>query len=560
MKKIFLYTVLFTALASAISCKKYLDINTDEDTPQNPDPTSVFPTQLAGIPRGTQYDARYLSRYIQNWLTGNNANLNTWDQHGYASGSDAAGDIWRQCYYGLGKNLVYIIEESEKDQRWDVAGAGLALQALMFQMTTDYHGDIGFYGLFQDDKVFYKYTSQDTVYKGVDSICRKAIDYLSRNLEATGKPALSRGDFVYSGDVVKWKKMAYGVLARNYSHLSNKASYNADSVIKFCDLSLSDQTGTDDFVIPFTASKNDDANFFGTYRNNMSETVSSVAHPMRQSNFIVKLLDGTTFLGNTLGTSRDPRLRHMLSASADTTNGNGGYRGADPGVGDPNSGSTTGAAARRRIASLWGDSTYANPSSGNFTTNVGKFLFRDKVVHPVMTYSEIQFIKAEAAFRKGDKTMALQAYRNGITGHMRMINRDVYPLQNVALFNGSKISDTEINFYLNTSGAVKTTDAALTMTDIMLQKYIALWGWGFVETWCDLRRFHYNVDLDAATGLPVYKNFIFPASFSTTNGGLPVQRVRPRFNSEYVWNISELQRIGALSNNYHTKPMWFSEP
>lgn len=558
MKKILLYTVLFTTLASAISCKKYLDINTDEDTPQHPDPTSVFPTQLAGIPRGTQYDARYLARYIQNWLTGNNANGNTWDLHGYASGSDVAGDIWRQCYYGLGKNLVYIIEESEKDQRWDVAGAGLALQAMMFQMTTDYHGDIGFYGLFKDDQVFYKYTGQDTVYKGIDSICRKAIDYLGRTLETTGKPALSRGDFVYNGDVTKWKKFAYGILARNWNHLSNKASYNPDSVIYWCNNALSDQNGLDDFIVPFTASKNDDANFFGTYRNNMSETVSSVAHPMRQSNFIVRLLDGSTFLGNTAGYSRDPRLRHMLSASADTVTGNGGYRGVNPGTGDPNSGSTTN--IRRRVASLWGDSTTGNPSSGAFTTNAGKYLFKDKVVHPIMTYSEIQFIKAEAAIKKGDKTMALEAYRNGVRGHMLFINRDVYPLQNVALYNTTKITDAEINNYMDNSGAIKKTEATLTLTDIMLQKYIALWGWGFVETWCDLRRYHYNVDTDPETNLPVYKTFTFPASFASVNGGLPAQRVRPRFNSEYVWNIQELERIGALQNNYHTKRMWFTEP
>ncbi|MDF2192805.1 SusD/RagB family nutrient-binding outer membrane lipoprotein [Paraflavitalea sp. CAU 1676] len=560
MKKKFLCAILLATLASSIGCKKYLDINTDEDTPQHPDPTSVFPTQLAGIPRGTQYDARYLARYIQNWLTGNNANNNAWDLHGYASGSDAAGDIWRQCYYGLGKNLVYIIEESEKDKRWDVAGAGLALQAMMFQMTTDYHGDIGFYNLFQDDKVFYKYTSQDTVYKGVDSICRKAIDYLGRTLESTGKAPLSRGDFSYNGDVVKWKKFAYGILARNWNHQSNKSTYNADSVIYWCNNSLSDPAGTDDLLIPFSASKNDDANFFGTYRNNMTETVSSVAHPLRQSNFIVRLLDGTTFIGNSLAASRDPRLRHMLSASADTTNGNGGYRGVNPGSGDPNSGNTTGAAARRRVASLWGDSTYGNPSSGAFTTNVGKYLFKDKVVHPVMTYAEIQFIKAEAAMKKGDKTTALEAYRNAVRGHMRAINRDVYPLQNVVLYNTTKITDAEINYYMDASGAIKTTEATLTLTDIMLQKYIALWGWGFVETWCDLRRYHYIADKDPQTGESVYKTFTFPSTFSTTNGGLAAQRFRPRFNSEYVWNIDELARIGALSNNYHTKPMWFSEP
>ncbi len=549
--------ILILIIAAGIvftGCKKYLDINTDEDTPQNPDPTSVFPTQLAGIPRGTQYDARYLARYIQNWLTGGNNNQSTYDLHGYAAGSDAMGDIWRQTYYGLGKNLEYIITESENNQRWTLAGAGIALKAFMFQTATDYHGSIGFYDLYQDDKVFYKYTSQDTIYKAVDSLCRKAIDYLSRVEPNTGFPPLSNGDFVYSGNAVKWKKFAYGVLAINWGHLTNKASYNADSVSKYCDNSLSDITGLDDFLIPFSATKNDDANFFGTYRNNLIE--SSVT--WKASNFIVRLLDGTTLIGNTLPASRDPRLRHMLSCSQDTANGNGGYRGVDPGIGDPNSASTT---SRLRVASLWGDSVYLNPSSSAFTQSAGKFLFRDKVVHPIMTYSEIQFIKAEALFRKGDKAGALTAYRNAIQGHINFINRDAsIPLGNTPLYNTVKITTAEANAYLNTSGAVKTTAASLTLSDIMLQKYIALWGWGFVETWCDLRRYHYNVDIDPMTSLPVYKNFNFPATFFSSNFGLPAQRVRPRFNSEYVWNIPELERIGALAVNYHTVPMWFTQP
>jgi hypothetical protein len=151
MKKYFLRICLFATVAiAATGCKKYLDINTDVDTPQNPDPTSVFPTQLAGIPRGTQYDSRYLGKYIQNWLSGGANNADVWEYHGYLSGSDAAGDIWRQTYYGLGKNLEYVINESEKQQRWDVAGAGLALKCLMYQMATDYHGEIGFYDLYDD--------------------------------------------------------------------------------------------------------------------------------------------------------------------------------------------------------------------------------------------------------------------------------------------------------------------------------------------------------------------------------------------------------------------------
>ncbi len=91
----------------------------------------------------------------------------------------------------------------------------------------------------------------------------------------------------------------------------------------------------------------------------------------------------------------------------------------------------------------------------------------------------------------------------------------------------------------------------------MLQKYIALFVHGTLETWLDMRRFHYT-DIDPKTGNQVYRGFTIPADLFPDNGGLPVQRMRPRFNSEYVWNI--LQRIGATLNNYHVKEMWITMP
>jgi len=39
-----------------------------------------------------------------------------------------------------------------------------------------------------------------------------------------------------------------------------------------------------------------------------------------------------------------------------------------------------------------------------------------------------------------------------------------------------------------------------------------------------------------------------------------VQRIRPRYNSEYVWNQTGLAAIGALATNYHTKPLWITQP
>lgn len=545
MNKLIAILLISVAIAAAPGCKKYLDVNRDEDTPQFPDPSSVFPTQLAAIPRGLQFDGRYASRYVQNFGVsdaGRSAAETNWDRMGFASGVDNNGDIWRQAYFGLGQNLNYIITVGTRNGQYDHVGAAYALHALMFQYTTDYHGEIIFSEAFKE-QAFFKFDDQESVYRGIDSLCQLALQFLTRTDGSTSAIKLAKGDYTYGGDVSKWIKFTYGIRARNWHHQTNKPGYNADSVIAFCDKSLA--STADDFLIPFDAVKNDDANFFGPFRDNLTF--------LRQSNYIVRLLDGTLLAGSRGGVNLDPRIKHMLSMSQDSTGtGNGGYRGVDPGLGDPN---LTTAFPRRRVASLWADSIYANPSASTFGT-FRKYLFGDRVVMPVMTSSEIQFIKAEAAFRSNKKATALAAYTQGINQHFDFINRTGFPRANLPLFNTNPIPAAERTAYL-ASNNVKKTEATLTLADIMLQKYIALWGWGFFETWVDLRRYHY-LDIDPATGQQVYLGFALPGTIAAENLGKPVYRVRPRFNSEYVWNIEELRRIGALNSDYHTYEPWFS--
>lgn len=545
MKKKLLHILLLSAvLLNTVGCKKYLDINTDPDTPQQPDVSSVFPAMLSAIPRGTQYDARYVSKYIQNFAQ--NAAANAWDLHGhqnYPNPSDIGGDIWRQCYYGLGANLDYIINNGIRKGQWDYVGAAYALKAMIFQMCTDEYGEIIYTEAFKENTSLFKYDDQQVVYRGVDSLCHLALNYLRRTDLSPSNSVLSRGDFIYNGDASKWIKFTNGLLAKNFHRVTNKSTYMADSVIYYVDRSFANTQ--EDFVVPFDATKNDDSNFFGTYRDNLSS--------FRQTKMIVQLLDGTILAGSSAGINRDPRLRHMLSASNDTTNGNGGYYGLEPGLADPNT-------LNKRVSTPFGDSTYANPSASRFDPSRGKYLFRDKAVSPVMSYSELQFMKAEAAYKKagGPDATAYQAYLNGINGHFDFINRAVYPRSNVPIYNTVTISAAQRSAYL-ASANVKQNAAALTLTDIMLQKYIALWGWGFTETWVDMRRYHYT-DLDPVTALPVYRGFITPAALPATNNGKLATRIRPRFNSEYVWNLDELIRIGGTAVDYHTKEMWFSQP
>ena len=562
MKKLLIFCLVgITVMTTITGCKKYLDVNSDPDTPQFPDVSSAFPAQLAAIPRGLQFDGRFAGRYIQNWLsssTANAANVN-FDRMGFTAANDANGDIWRQAYYGLGSNLDYIINEGIKKQQWDYVGAGYCLKAMMFQYATDYHGEIIFSEAFRDQASF-KFDEQPLVYRGVDSLCKLALQYLGRTDNNASALKLAKGDYVYNGSVAKWIKFTNGILARNFHRITNKSNYNADSVIFYCNRSLADNT--DDFLIPFDATRPDDANFFGTFRD--------IINVLRQSNFIVKLLDGTT-ITDSVATSarafnRDPRMKHMLVASQDTTNGNGGFRGVDPGVGDPfigltatyAPGSTNFINARRRVAVPWADSTYGNPSFAVFSSQFKKYLFGDKNVFPVMTASEIQFMKAEAAYRKGDKATALTAYTAGINSHFDFINRPSFPRGNAQLFSTNTITSAERTAYLNGNN-VKRTEASLFLSDIMLQKYIALWGWGFFETFVDMRRYHYT-DLDPVSGTQVYKGFTIPLPLAVENLGKPVYRVRPRFNSEYVWNRPELLRIGALNGDYHTYEPWFSQP
>ena len=95
------------------------------------------------------------------------------------------------------------------------------------------------------------------------------------------------------------------------------------------------------------------------------------------------------------------------------------------------------------------------------------------------------------------------------------------------------------------------------MSHIMSQKFIALWGWGHNEIWMDLRRYHYTDS--TATGVEVFRGFAPPTNLFPDNGGQVVQRIRPRYNSEYVWNFASLQAIGADAPNYHTIPLWITE-
>ncbi len=505
MNKIVKYIVALSMLFSAFSCSDFLDINTDVSVPQKVQASAIFTPVLAQIPRGEAFDVRYISRYIQN-VTLNTSGGDIYERHGYAvAPSDLMGDIWRQHYYAIGTNIDLIIEDASSKQQWDMVGAAKAIRAWSWQTTTDYHGEIILDQAWEPNRYVFEFDSQEKVYAHVVKICNEAL----ADLDKGGVPNLKAGDNVYNGDVAKWRKFIYSILARNANHLSNKSIYKPDDVIKYCDLSLA--TNADNFGIPHNGSNTSDANFYGPLRANLLD--------YRPTTTIMKLVDGTTF-----GGVRDPRLPIMFAPSRDTV-----YRGLQTFTTDPNNAAN----APKRILNLFGlEPGIAAPAG--FT---GRWIYADKAPHYVVTAAEIQFIKAEAAFRKGDKAMALAAFRKGVETHMQFCS----------------VTTANITAFL-ASAAVPQAAADLKMSDIMQQKYIALYMLGAIETWVDMRRFKYDPT--------IYTTYVMPVGtqYYPDNNGKLAYRVRPRYNSEYVWNRPSLEKIGGNNPDYHTYETWFVKP
>ncbi len=536
-------TMLLTVIVTG--CKKYLDINSNPVVPQVVKAELLLPPIEFQMHDDIWQDySRVISKYTQN-LAGVTTTATTliWEQQGYVSGSDVSGVDWRMCYFDMGLNLENMIKDAEANQKYEYAGIGYAIKAWTYQITTDQYGAIILDDAFSN-KLTYYYQDQPDVYARVEQWSQKALKYMSMTSPVSYVAQLSgpTGDGIYKGDMSKWKKFVYALLATHYGHLVNKADFKgkyADSVIKYVDLSFANET--EDATVFFQASGTTDINLAGP--TNAASSTSGILGTTnaygRQTTTILGLLTGgvrgTAVPSST--TSIDPRLSRYLTPGT-ATNGTINPTGTTYIAVTPTKGSAT-----TNVPNILG----TLPTAG--TTFNGRYIFSDRARWPIMTYAQIQFIKSEAAFVKGDAATAYTAYLNGIKGSMDFYNQ----YGRTQSLPDPAIATTEVNAYL-ASTEVAQTAASLTIADIMQQKYIAQWGWGSIETWCDLRKYHYSPT--------VFRTYyqLATADFAGTNGGKYAYRCRPRYNSEYVWNLGELTKFGGNLANYNTLEMWFSQP
>ncbi len=539
--KRFLFAGLILALGN-LSCSKKID-----EAYQNPNANVVEPieTMLPSIianfvgganpsngGNGIAGDAMYLGRYVQYW--GAYTSGNQYDQMGGTTGNQggAIGYVWTMHYTTMGQNLNKIIEWGSEQKKWDYVGVAWAIRAWSWLTLSDEYANIILREAFQTNRTQFDYdTLQREAYDTVRANAYRALTYLNMTGDSVSQTNLAKGDaYFYNGDESKWKKFVYGVLARSYAHLTNKAEFKtsyADSVIKYAGLAMSQNA--DNAVVSFANSGvSGTMNYYGPTRANIGT--------LRQCDFLVNLLNGN----NTSFKTWDPRIWYLVRENAN---------GTFVGVRIDHSDSTSNGIAKADLPQNFWGGPYSTTSAAN--DNNARYLFRNGAPFPIMTASEMQFLIAEAAYYKGDKTTALTAYSNAISLNFDMLTTSY--ATNVPA--ADVITPASEQTYL--SAVVPTDPNALTLSSIMLQKYIALFGWGVQETWVDMRRYHYT-DKDPVTQEQVYTDWqpLAPSDIWPLNNQHYVYRVRPQNTSEFSYNLAAVTAMGGTNADYCTYQTW----
>ena len=538
--KIFISLIFLSTLFVLNSCEKKID-----EAFANPNALVKVPVETllpgiignfvgsasaAGSAYGTANDGLYVGRYVQFWAT--NVVGNQYDQMGGATGaSDVLGSVWAMHYYGMGQNLNRMIEWAAEEEKWDYVGVGYAIRAWSWLTLTEQHGEVIMSEAYNTSQLVFNYNDQNQVYDTVRVIARLALEYLNKTGGQVSQDNLAKGDaYFYNGDVNKWKKFVNAVLARSFHHLSNKTSYNADSVIKYASQAM--LTNADNATAKFANSGiSGTANFYGPLRNNVGA--------LRQTAFIANLQNG---LNSTFPGVPDPRAWYLLRENTNNT-----IKGINPNKG------ASGLPVADQPKNFWGG-IFTSATSPTSDANA-RYIFKNAAPFPIITASEIKFMLAEAYYRKGLKAEALNAYKDGISLNFDLLVSDY----NAGVPVAQQITPAIKANFLANPVIVPDVDG-LRLSHIMLQKYIALYGHGILETWTDMRRFHYT-DVEAGTTGQVYADFVPPSGVDLyiNNNGKLTYRARPRYNSEYLYNVAELTRIGAIDLAYHTKEQWFTQ-
>jgi len=345
-------------------------------------------------------------------------------------------------------------------------GIAKTIKAMGIALASDVWGDVpaseAGMGMISGNKTP-KFQSQEEVYRYIQDLLEEAKADLSVS-EDDNVYYPGSDDFFFGGDISKWQNLIVWLQVRYENHLSKRnASASASDVLSLLGNSV-------------IAEPTEDMNLYAVFGSEGSELNQWYAFENARADYI----KAGEFMVNLLKSKNDPRLSYYFSK-----NEAGQY------IGSPVS------------------------STDLSASTIGGYIISKAAPIPIVTYSEVLFIQAEAALRGGNKELAAKAYNAAVVASVKMIT-------------GAEPNTVYI------AAEASESAASITLKKIIEQKYLALFV--NVEAWVDWRR----------TG--------FPALSANVNGDVTsIPQRLPTVIDERKYNPNSIVVSDIL------KPVWWAE-
>jgi hypothetical protein len=462
MKRIILYIILLGSLGSITSCKKYLDVNNNPNAATKPPINGLLIRTTQNTALNVYRVADITSYYVQ-YLANTSAGgaVDTYEP------IDASA-TWTALYDNM--TDIYDLQKFGAEKgAYKYQGMAKIMMAMNLQLVHNLWGSAPYSDAFTGETLTPKYDDAQTIFQTCLTLLDEGIALLMKTEPTVDVPA--DADLIHHGKADAWVRTAHALKARLLNQLSKTPQYSPPSI--FSELAAAYTSPLDDaFMKTFDV------------RNPWNQEAVDNAALLLDGWLSKNYVDAMT--GTTYGIP-DPRL--PLTASLTKF---GDYRGTR------NGGERVGTGTDKEESYVDLKGYYSSENSPLY----------------IITYEEMKFIEAEAAFRSNDRPRAYAAYLEGIKANM----------------NTMGVSAAARDAYIN-DPSVAVGAANLTLDLIFKEKYKALFL--MPVTWDDARRFNY-----------AYKGFQLPLNV-VTNTFIrrlvypTVETSRNRLNTPVVTDVTQ---------------------
>ena len=451
MKKIIIFVFISIFV---IACTDFEDFNVDTKNPSEVTGASLFTNaqkNLAVRMQSTSVNYNIFRLLAQHWTETTYVDESNYDLRG----RDIGGNFWTNLYDIL-QDLKFAKTNIENNNdpsfpaqtKQNQLAIISILNSYVYHVLVDTYGHVPYSEALDVNNLTPKYDVDEDIYSDIFVKLDMAIASLSN-----GGASFGSADLFYGGDVDLWKKFANSLKLRMAMRLADVNPALAATKANEAVTSGVFTSNADNLVF----------NFLSAPPNTNPLWVSLVQSG--RSDFVV-----ANTIVDVMNSLNDPRRQFYFDDNI------------TPYVGG----------------------TYGDNNSFSLYTHIGEMLHQPDFPGELFSYSEVEFLLAEAAERSfvGTPADAEAHYNNAITASI--------------LSWGGTLADATA--YLAQPSVAYATAASTWEEKIATQKWLALYNRGF-EAWTTYRLFGYpSMNVPPVSGEPVPRRYVYPNDEPDTNG------------------------------------------